>query len=162
MASFDIVSKVDLQNLDNTINAAKREIQNRYDFKGSKTSIELDKKLFKLSILTENEMKLDQTEKVIIGRMVKNGIDPGCMDSGKESYASGNMIKKDIIIKQGVDRETAKKIVKSIKDTKLKVQSTVMDDQVRVVGKKIDDLQQVIAHCKKEDFGIALQYVNFK
>ena len=162
MASFDIVSKVDLQNLDNTINAVKREIQNRYDFKGSNTSIELDKKLFKLSIITENEMKLDQTEKVIIGRMVKNGIDPSCMDDGKESYASGNMLKKDIVIKQGIDKETAKKIVKSIKDLKLKVQPAIMDDQVRVVGKKIDELQQIIAHCKREDFGVALQYVNFK
>lgn len=162
MPSFDIVSKVDIQNLDNTINAAKREIQNRYDFKGSKTTIELDKKKMQLTILTENDLKLDQTEKVIIGRMVKNKIDPSCMDSGKEVYASGNMIKKDILIRQGVDRETAKKIVKFIKGTKLKVQPSVMDDQVRVMGKKIDDLQQVIASCRKEDFGIALQYVNFK
>lgn len=162
MPSFDIVSKVDLQTLDNAINSAKREITNRYDFKGSKSEIELDKKSFSLQILTEDEMRMDQIEKVIIGQFVKNKIDHNSLDFGKDRYASGNMLRKDVSIKQGIDKESAKKIVKSIKDTKIKVQAAIMDDQIRVQGKKIDDLQAVIAHCRQGDFEIPLQYINFK
>ncbi len=162
MASFDIVSKVDVQNLDNAINSAKREIQTRYDFRGSNTTLELDKKLFQLHIVTDNDMRMDQVEKVIIGRLVKAKISPDCMDFGKELYAAGNMVKKDIQIKQGIDKETAKKIVKSIKETKLKVQPSIMDEQIRVNGKKKDDLQAVIAHCKSQDFKVPLQFNNFK
>lgn len=162
MASFDIVSKIDLQTLDNAVNAAKKEIQNRYDFKGSNTTLEFDKKAYKLQIITDNDMRMDQVEKVIIGRLVKNKISPDCMDLGKEAYAAGNMIKKDVSFKQGIDREIAKKIVKSIKDAKFKVQPSIMDDQLRVTAKKIDDLQAVIAHCKGQDFKIPLQYNNFK
>ena len=162
MASFDIVSKVDGQSLDNAINSVKREITNRYDFKGSDTTIELDKKTNQIHIVTDNDMRMGQVEGVIIGQLVKNKISPDYMDMGKELYAAGKMLKKDIIIKQGIDRETAKKIVKSIKTTKYKVQASIMDDQLRVVGKKLDDLQGVIAHCKSEDFGVPLQYNNFK
>ncbi len=162
MASLDIVSKIDVQTLDNAINSAKRELKNRYDFKNSNSSIELDKKTYQLHLLTENDLKMDQLETMVINALVKNKIDPKSMDFGKEHYASGNMLKKDILIRQGIDKETAKKIVKSIKGTKLKVQPSIMDDQVRVTGKKIDDLQAVIAHCRKEDFGVPLQFVNFK
>jgi len=162
MASFDIVSKVDGQQLDNAINSVKREIQNRYDFRGSNTDIELDKKTNQIHIVTDNEMKMEQVEGVIITQLVKNKISPDSMDMGKDMYAAGNMIKKDILIRQGIDKETAKKIVKSIKGTKYKVQRSIMDDQLRVVGKKLDDLQGVIAHCKSEDFGVPLQYNNFK
>lgn len=162
MASFDIVSKVDSQTLDNAINAAKKEIQTRYDFKGSNTTLDFDKKASKLQVITDNDMRMDQVEKVIIGCLVRNKISPDCMDLGKEAYSAGNMIKKDISFKQGVDRETAKKIVKSIKDAKFKVQPAIMDDQLRVTAKKIDELQAVISHCKGQDFGIPLQYNNFK
>lgn len=162
MPSFDIVSKMDIQTLDNTINDVKREITNRFDFKGSKTNIELDKKTFMVNILTENDLKMDQVEKAIIGRFVKNGLDYRNLDFGKGHYASGNMLRKDIKVKQGIDKETAKKVVKSIKDKGLKVQAAIMDDQVRVTGKKIDDLQAVIAHCKATDFEIGLQFTNMK
>lgn len=162
MASLDIVSKIDSQTLDNAINSAKRELQNRYDFKGSTASIELDKKSFILYLHAETDMKMDQLETMVINALVKNKIDPTSMDFGKEKYAAGKTIKKDILIKQGIDKETAKKIVKSIKGTKLKVQPTVMDEQVRVAAKKIDDLQAVIAHCRKESFGVPLQFINFK
>jgi uncharacterized protein YajQ (UPF0234 family) len=94
--------------------------------------------------------------------MVKQGLDPQSMDFGQEEYASGNMIRKEIKIKEGIDKETAKKVVKKIKDSGLKVQVSIMDDQVRVQGKKIDDLQAVIALCRKEDFGQPLQYVNMR
>ncbi|MBX7095687.1 MAG: YajQ family cyclic di-GMP-binding protein [Flavobacteriales bacterium] len=162
MPSFDIVSKVDLQTLDNAINAAIREIQTRFDFRDSKTTIELDKKAYSVNVLTENEMRMDAVEKILIGRFVKQNLDPSALDFGKDRYASGNMLRKDIKIKQGVDKESAKKIVKLIKDSGLKVQASIMDDQVRVQGKKIDDLQQVIAYCRTADVGLPLQYVNMK
>ena len=162
MPSFDIVSKVDIQILDNAINSASREISNRYDFKGSDSTIELDKKSFSLKIMTEDEFRLGQIEGILIGQFVKNKLDPKSLDNGKEQYASGNRLRKDIIVKQGIDKETAKKIVKSIKDTKAKVQAAIQDDQIRVTGKKIDDLQGVIAHCRANDFELPLQFINFK
>ncbi|HYK76082.1 MAG TPA: YajQ family cyclic di-GMP-binding protein [Daejeonella sp.] len=162
MPTFDIVSKVDGQQLDNAINTAKKEILNRYDFNDSKSTIDLDKKTNEITIVTENDMRLKAIEDSIISRMVKQNLDPKSMDRGKEQYASGNMIRKEIKIKQGLDKEAAKKIVKAIKDSGLKVQASIMDDQVRVQGKKIDDLQSVITLCRKEDFGQPLQYINMR
>ena len=160
MPSFDIVSKIDGQTLDNAINNAKKEILNRYDFNDSKSTVELDKKTNEITIVTENDMRLKAITDSIISRMMKQNLDPASMDMGKEHYASGNMIRKEIKIKEGVDKETAKKIVKKIKDSGLKVQASIMDDQVRVQGKKIDDLQAVINLCRNEDFGQPLQYIN--
>lgn len=162
MPSFDIVNKIDLQSLDNAVNSARKEIQNRYDFRGSKTEIELDKKTSQMHIVTENEMKISAIEDILIQRLIKQGIDPKGLDLGKEQYASGNMIKKDISIKQGIDKDTARKIIKAIKDEKLKVEPAVMDDQLRVSGKKIDELQAVIALLRRNDFGVPLQFVNMK
>jgi hypothetical protein len=162
MPSFDIESKVDLQTLDNAINAAKKEMEQRYDFKGSNSSVELDKKSLVIHIVTEDEMKMDAIDGIIIGRLVKQKIDPKCLDFGKDKYAAGKQIKKDILVKQGIDRDTAKKIVKQIKDLNLKVQPAIMDDIIRVTGKKIDDLQEAIAVCRNHDFEIPLQFVNMK
>ncbi|MEO8794372.1 MAG: YajQ family cyclic di-GMP-binding protein [Daejeonella sp.] len=162
MPTFDIVSKVDGQTLDNAINTAKKEILNRYDFNDSKSTIDLDKKTNEITIVTENDMRLKAIQDSIISRMVKQHLDPNSMDLGKEYYASGNMIRKEIKIKEGLDKETAKKVVKKIKDSGLKVQASIMDDQVRVQAKKIDDLQGVISLCKNEDFGQPLQYINMR
>lgn len=162
MPSFDIVSKVDLQTLDNAINTAKKEIINRYDFRGSKTEIDLDKKNYVVHLLTEDDMKLKAVQDIIMQRAAKQGIDPQSMDFGKEHYASGNMVRKDIKVKQGIDKEIGKKIVKLIKDAKLKVEPSIMDDQVRVSAKKIDDLQAVMAMLRKSDVGIPMQFVNMK
>jgi hypothetical protein len=162
MPTFDIVSQVDGQTLDNAINTAKKEILNRYDFNDSKSTIELDKKTNELTIVTENDMRLSAIEDTIISKMVKQHLDPESMDRGKEHYASGNMIRKEIKIKEGLDKETAKKVVKAIKDSGLKVQASIMDDQVRVQAKKIDDLQAVIALCRKDNFGQPLQYINMR
>ncbi len=162
MPSFDIVSKVDGQTLDNVINIAKKEILNRYDFSGSNSSVELDKKTNTVLIITEDDMRLKAIQDAIISRMVKQQLDPKCMDMGKEQYASGNMIRKEIKIKQGIDKETAKNVVKKIKDSGLKVQASIMEDQVRVQAKKIDDLQAVISLCRTEDFGQPLQYINMR
>ena len=162
MPTFDIVSKIDSQTLDNAINNAKKEILNRFDFNDSKSTVELDKKTNEVTIVTENEMRLKAIEDSIISRMVKQGLDPKSMDFGKEQYASGSMIRKEIKIKEGIDKETAKKLVKAIKDSGIKVQASIMDDQVRVQGKKIDDLQAVIALCSKENFDQPLQYINMR
>ncbi|GDX49101.1 MAG: YajQ family cyclic di-GMP-binding protein [Bacteroidetes bacterium] len=162
MPSFDIVSKIEHQNLDNAINVARKEIQNRYDFHGSKTEIELDKKTLNIHIVTENDMRMKAIQDVLIARMMKQHLDPSCLDFGKELYASGNMVKKDIKVKEGIDKETAKKIVKDIKASGLKVQASIMDDIIRVTSKKIDDLQSVIQLCRQGSYGLPLQYINMK
>jgi uncharacterized protein YajQ (UPF0234 family) len=162
MPSFDIVSKTDIQKLDNAINTAKKEIATRYDFHDSKTEIDFDKKAMIIHIVTENDMRMKAIQDIIIARSVKQAIDTSCFDFGKEQYAAGALIKKDVRVKQGIDKETAKKIVKLIKDTGLKVQASIMDDQVRVTGKKIDDLQQIIAMLKNQKLELPLQYENFR
>ncbi|WDF81267.1 YajQ family cyclic di-GMP-binding protein [Mucilaginibacter sp. KACC 22773] len=162
MPTFDIVSKIDGQTLDNAINTAKKEILNRYDFNDSKSTIDLDKKTNEITIITENEMRLKAIQDSIIGRMVKQHLDSSALDFGKEQYASGNMIRKEIKVKEGIDKETSKKLVKKIKDSGLKVQASIMDDQVRVQGKKIDDLQAVISLCRTENFGQPLQFINMR
>lgn len=162
MPSFDIVSKIDGQTLDNAINTAKKEILNRYDFNDSKSTVELDKKTNTVTVVTENDMRLKAIEDAIISRMTKQQLDPKALDFGKEQYASGNMIRKEIKIKEGIDKEAAKKIIKQIKDSNLKVQASIMDDQVRVQAKKIDDLQAVISLCRGDDFGQPLQYINMR
>ncbi|SMO47667.1 YajQ family cyclic di-GMP-binding protein [Solitalea koreensis] len=162
MPSFDIVSKVDGQTLDNAINNAKKEIINRYDFHDSKTEIDLDKKTNTINILTENDMRVKAIQDVIISRMIKQHLDANCLDFGKDEYASGNMVRKEIKVKEGIDKEVAKKIVKKIKDSGEKVQASIMDEQVRVQGKKIDDLQSVISLLRAEDFGQPLQFINMR
>jgi len=162
MPSFDIVSKIDAQTFDNAINNAKKEILNRFDFNDSKSSVDLDKKTNQVTIVTENDMRLKAIQDAIISRMIKQSLDPKALDFGKESYASGNMIRKEIDLKEGIDKDAAKKIVKKIKDSGLKVQASIMDDQVRVQAKKIDDLQAVISLCRGQDFGQPLQYINMR
>jgi len=163
MPTFDIVSKIDGQTLDNAINTAKKEILNRYDFHDSKSTVDLDKKTNIITILTENDMRLKAIQDSIISRMVKQQLDPNALDlEGVQQAASGNMIRKEIKIKEGLDKEAAKKVVKKIKDSGLKVQASIMDDQVRVQAKKIDDLQAVISLCRSENFGQPLQYINMR
>jgi uncharacterized protein YajQ (UPF0234 family) len=163
MPSFDIVSKIDGQTLDNAVNTAKKEILNRYDFHDSKSTVELDKKTNIITVVTENDMRLKAITDSIISRMVKQHLDPKALDlDGTIQTVSGNMIKKDVKIKEGIEQDAAKKIVKKIKDSGLKVQASIMDDQVRVQAKKIDDLQEVIALCRQNDFGQPLQYINMR
>lgn len=162
MASLDIVNKVDIQLLDNAVNIAKKEILNRFDFHGSKSEIDLDKKAMLIKILTENDMRMESIIDVIRNRMIKQKLDPSCLDLGKEQAASGFMVRKEIKVREGIDKEVAKKIIKDIKDSKLKVQAQVMDDQVRVTGKKIDDLQAVMSLMRQGTYDLPLQFVNFK
>lgn len=162
MPSFDIVSKVDLQTLDNAINTVKKEIINRFDFKDSHVQIELNKKDLLLKLEADSEMKINQMIDVLISRSIKQGLAAEVYDLSKEAYPSGKIIKKDITVRNGIKQEDAKKIVKLIKDNGLKVQAAIMDDIIRVTGKKIDDLQEVIQASKGWNLDIALQYVNMK
>lgn len=162
MPTFDIVSKVDSQSLDNAINNAKKELLNRYDFNGSATQLELDKKLNNILITTENEMRIKAIQDVIISRVMKQQIDPSCLDFGKENYAAGSMLKKEIKIKEGIDKELSKKLIKKIKDSKLKVDASIMDNQIRLSGKKIDDLQAIITLLRNESYEQPLQFINMR
>ena len=162
MPTFDITSKVDLQTLDNAINTVKKEIQNRFDFKDSPVVIDLNKKDYKVNLEAESEMKLEQITDVMLSRSMKQGIPAEAFDFTKEAFPSGKVVKKEVTVRNGIKQEDAKKIVKAIKDSGLKVQPQIMDDVIRVTAKKIDDLQDVISLCKGGNFGIALQYVNMK
>ncbi|NDA64690.1 MAG: DUF520 family protein, partial [Chitinophagia bacterium] len=119
MPSFDIVSKIDLQTLDNVVNVVRKEIATRYDFRDSKSEIDLDKKSMGISILTENEMRIEAIEDMLRARMIKQKLDPLSLDFAKQRVASGSMIKKEIVIRQGIDKDNARKIIKLIKETKL-------------------------------------------
>jgi uncharacterized protein YajQ (UPF0234 family) len=162
MPSFDIASKLDAQLLDNAVNVAKKDILNRWDFKDSKSTIELNKKDLIINISTENDMRLDAILDAIHSRMIKQGLDPRGLDESKEHYPSGPLIKKEIKVRQGIEKETAKKIMKDIKDSKVKVTAQIMDEIIRVTSKKIDDLQAVIAICRKGNYDVPLQFINMK
>ena len=162
MPSFDITSKVDLQTLDNAINTVKKEITNRFDFKNSHVVIDLNKKDFKVNLEADSEMKIDQITDVLISRSMKQGLAAEVYDLSKEAFPSGKVTKKEVLVRNGIKQEDAKKIVKLIKDAGLKVQASINDDIVRVTGKKIDDLQEVIQASKGWNLGIALQFENMR
>jgi uncharacterized protein YajQ (UPF0234 family) len=162
MPSFDIASKLDAQLLDNAINVAKKDILNRWDFRDSKSTIELNKKDLLINISTENDMRLGAIVDAIHSRMIKQGLDPRGLDESKAHYPSGPLIKKDIKVRQGIDKDVSKKILADIKSSKLKVTSQIMDDIIRVSSKSINDLQAVIAMCRKNNYDVPLQFINMK
>lgn len=160
MPSFDIVSKVDLQEVDNAVNQAIKEITQRFDFKGTVNELELEKDALK--ILAADEYKLEAIKDILIGKLVRRGLSPKCFDYGKIEPASAGAVRVRVAIVQGISKEKGKEVVKLIKETKLKVQAQIMEDQVRVTGKKIDDLQEVIQFLKGQDLGIELQFENMR
>lgn len=162
MPSFDIACKVDLQTLDNAVNTVKKEISNRFDFKNSAVDISLNKKDYIIQLEVESEMKMKQLIDVLISRSMKQGIDASAFDFEKDAYPSGKVVKKEVSVQNGLKQEDAKKIVKTIKDSALKVQVQIMDDVVRVTGKKIDDLQAVISMLKGSDIHLPLAFINMK
>ena len=162
MPSFDIVNRVDPQELDNAVNITKKTIGTRYDFRGSKTEVTLDKKAESIHIVTEDTMKLRQVEEMLAGNLVKRSVSPKALKYGEPEQTSHGMIKRDAKLVQGIEKDMGRKIAKMIKDMKLKVQTQIQDQQVRVTGKKIDDLQSVISMLKEKDLDIPLQYVNMK
>ncbi len=162
MPSFDIVSKVDAQFLDNAVNVTKKEITNRFDFKDSVVNIDLNKKENKIMLETDDDMKMRQLVEILINRANKQGISPQAFDTSKDSYQSGKTVKQEVVVKNGLKQDDAKKVTKLIKDAGLKVQAQINDDVVRVTGKKIDDLQEVIQLCRNADLGFPLQYENMR
>ncbi|MDP1728237.1 MAG: YajQ family cyclic di-GMP-binding protein [Bacteroidota bacterium] len=162
MASFDIVSKIDLQNIDNAINTAKKELINRYDLKDEMCTIELDKKTKIIKLEAKQEMAMQTLVDIILGKMSKQQIDVRTIDLSDEPRPSGKLVLKDLKIKEGLDKETAKKIVSHIKGAFNKLQAAIHEDQVRVSGKKIDDLQELIANLRQQNFEVPLQFENFR
>ncbi len=162
MPSFDIVSNVDPQVVENAINVAKKEVLNRYDFHGSHIEIDFSKKDLTIHITAANDMQIKTVTDIIIVRGSKQGIDPRSYDVSKEHYPSGATVKKDIKLKNGLDPEAIKKILNAVKDSGAKVQPQKMDNLIRVSGKKIDDLQFVMAILRHGDYGFPLQFDNMK
>ncbi|MBZ0207123.1 MAG: YajQ family cyclic di-GMP-binding protein [Flavobacteriales bacterium] len=162
MPSFDILSKVDPQTLDNAINTVKRELETRYDLRGTNSNVDLDKKALTIKLSTEDHLKLDAILDILLERSTKQKVDVKSYDLSEQPVPSGKLLYRTVKVKQGIDRETAKKIVKFIKGTGLKVQAQIMDDMVRVTGKKIDDLQEVMNRLRGEEFEVPLQFDNMK
>ncbi|WP_134686623.1 YajQ family cyclic di-GMP-binding protein [Brevibacillus migulae] len=159
-SSFDIVSKVDLSEVTNAINTAKKEIENRFDFKGSKSDISLDKE--EIVIVSDDEYKLGQVKDVLLSKLIKREVSIKNLDYGKIEPASGGTVRQRVKLVQGIDKDNAKKINTIIKDTGLKVKSQIQDDQIRVVGKSKDELQAIIAAIRKADLPIEVQFINFR
>ncbi|MEQ8346627.1 MAG: YajQ family cyclic di-GMP-binding protein [Sneathiellaceae bacterium] len=160
MPSFDITSKTDLAEVDNAVDGVMREIGTRYDFKGSIAKVE--RKENALEIHADDNLKLKQVEELVKGYFVRRKLDPGALDWQDPERASGNSVRQTVVIKQGIDRDLAKKIVKALKDSKTKVQAAVQGDELRVTGKKRDDLQAAIALVKGLDVEQPLDYGNFR
>mgnify|MGYP001568445682 CR=1 FL=1 len=164
MPSLDIVSEIDMQEVDNAVNQARKEIEQRYDFKGSKSEINLEKEKEKegITVLADDDYKLKAIIDILQSKFIKRGISIKSLDYGKAEAASGSMVRQVIKLKNGIPTEKAKEIIKIIKDTKLKVQSQIQEEQVRVTGKNIDDLQEIIALLKGKELDIPLQFENFR
>jgi len=160
MPSFDIVSKVDMQEVDNAVNQAKKEIETRYDFRNSKSSITLLKDA--IEIVADDEFKLNSVIEILKAKMIKRNVSLKSLSPGKVEKASGDTVRQKFTIKQGLTQDEMKELNKKIKDTGLKVQTQIMGEELRVSGKKIDDLQAVIAHLKSIDFKVPLQFVNYR
>ena len=162
-SSFDIVSEINLQEMDNAVNQAIKEVTTRYDFKGSSAGVsELNRKDKELTLTAEAEPQLDAVKKVLVEKMIKRGVDPKCLDYQKLEQATHNTVRQKVKLKSGIDKDTAKQIQKTIKELKLKVNASIQGDALRVSSSKKDDLQAVIQHLKANPPGIPLQFTNYR
>ncbi len=160
--SFDVMSIVDLSEVKNAVNQSTMEIKQRFDFKNSKSEISLEEKTSQLTLISDDDVKLKSVIDILQGKLVKRKIPLKALDYGKVEDAASNTVRQVISIQQGIPQEKSKEIVKFIKGLKIKVQGQVIDDQVRVTGKSRDDLQSVIAELKAKDFGIAMDFGNYR
>jgi uncharacterized protein YajQ (UPF0234 family) len=160
VASFDIVSKINLQEVENGVNQAQREIANRFDFRGSQSEIHWDKKM--ISFKAPDDYKMGAIKDILQSKLHHRGIDISSLDFSKIQNIGGMMMKQEVTLKQGIDRETAKKITAAIRDSKLKVQTQINDDKVTVSSKSIDTLQECIAFVRSQNFGQPLQFENMR
>ena len=159
--SFDVVSEVDMQEVSNAVNQTVKEITQRFDFKGTKSTVEIEKGTA-IKIVTEDDTRMRNIVDILQSKFIKRGVAIKNLEYGKVEPAAGGMVRQIIQVKQGIDADVAKKITKDIKTLKVKVQAQVQDDQIRVSGKKIDDLQTVIAFLKGQEYGVELQFSNFR
>jgi uncharacterized protein YajQ (UPF0234 family) len=160
MPSFDVVSRTNMEEVDNAIQGAMREIGTRYDFKGSKSSIE--RKENALTLMGDDDMKLKQVQELLKGYLARRKVEAGAFEFKEPEKATGNMLRQTVVIKQGVDRELAQRLIKEVKGSKLKVQVAIQGDELRVTGKKRDELQEAIALFRQMKITQPLQYVNFR
>jgi len=160
MPSFDVVSQTDMQEVDNAVNGVIREITQRYDFKGSNSSVERAEA--EITILADDDYKMGAIGDLMKVHFTRRNIDPLALDFKEVEKASGNMLRQKVFVKQGIDQDSAKKIVKNIKDTKMKVQAAIRGDELRITGKKRDDLQSAISQIKEMNLELPLQFINFR
>lgn len=160
MPSFDVVSEIDIAEAENAVQNVTREIGTRYDFKGSKSSVEMKDGV--ITILADDDMKLRQMHEILQGNMQKRGIEPGSLDYQKEEQAAGQSLRQNVLLKEGIAKDLAKDLVKKIKGEKFKVQVAIQGEELRVTGKKRDDLQDVIAFLKGLKIDQPLQFNNFR
>lgn len=160
--SFDIVSEINMQEVDNALNQARKEVLTRYDFKDTKTTIEFNDKEKVVTVTSDNEFRLTAVIDVLQNKFVKRGIHLKSLKYGAVEPAAGSMARQKITLQVGIDKENAKKLAQIIKETKIKVQAQIMDDHLRVFGKNKDDLQAVIAHLRSIDFPLPLQFTNYR
>jgi cyclic-di-GMP-binding protein len=160
--SFDIVSEINLQEMDNAVNQALKEITTRYDFKGSSASLSFDRKAKELTLTGDNESQLAAVRKVIVEKMIKRGVDAKSLDDQKLEHATHNTVRQKVKLKEGIDKDTAKAIQKTIKDLKLKVNASIQGEALRVTGPKKDDLQAVMAYLRANPPEIPIQFNNFR
>ncbi len=160
MPSFDIVSKADLNEVDNALDNLRREIGQRFDFKGSKCTIEREEGV--ITLVADDDLKLKQMQELLRGHVTRRKIDASALDFGRVEKAAGNMVRQVVTVKQGIDRELAKQITKAVKDSKMKVQAAVQGDELRITGKNRDDLQAAIKLVRELPIEQPLQYVNFR
>ncbi len=162
MPSFDVVSRVDLQEVDNAVNQARREISQRYDFRNSRSEIRWDPDKREVTLTGDDDYKLKALIDILQTKLAKRGVSLKALEYGRPVDASGGLRRQTIKVRQGIPQDKAREIVKFIKGLKLKVQAQIQEDQVRVSGKKIDDLQAIIGALKAEDFNMDLQFVNMR
>ncbi|HPW45954.1 MAG TPA: YajQ family cyclic di-GMP-binding protein [bacterium] len=160
MPSFDVVSQIDMQEVENAINQARKEVGTRYDFRGSKSKIDWDKK--KLELFADDDFKMRSLCDILLEKMLRRGIDARALEFGKVLDGPSALKKCEVLLKQGVPTETAKEITKAIKNSKIKVQAQIQENQVRVSGKKRDDLQLAIELIKGKGFNLPLQFINYR
>jgi hypothetical protein len=159
MPSFDVVSEIDMHELSNAVDQANREVGTRFDFKGTDSNFQLNDS--EITLESGSEFQLNQMMDILQNKMVKRGLDIACLETN-EPEITGKRARQKVIARQGIDKDLARKIVKMVKDSKIKVQSAIQGDQVRITGKKRDDLQQVIAMLKEAKLELPLQYTNFR
>ncbi len=160
--SFDIVSKVDLQEVSNAVQQTEKEISQRFDFRGSKSSVALDEKKYELTLISDDEHKLKSLIDILQNKLVKRSVPLKAINFGKTEPASGGTVRQVLMLQNGIPVEKAKEIIKFIKNTKVKVQAEIQKEQVRVRSKKIDDLQNIIKEIKEKDFGIHTDFINYR